>query len=85
MPILKLLRNLIQNHLRNNTNDRISKKDIKTVITTIFHMFKKPGKSVHVNYIFERHKNQTQIKLPEMKTTISELNEIYGKFDTEGK
>lgn len=43
-------------------------------------------KSVRVNYIFERYKNQTQIKLPEMKTTMSRLNEIYGKSDTaEGK
>ena len=57
------------NQPRIDTDVRLAEKDIKTVLITYFHMFRKLSRDM-------RDIKYTQIKLLQMKTTMSETKTI---------
>lgn len=59
--------------LRNDPKDRFVDKNIKTIVVTIFHMFKKVEEGLNVLSRDIEDTIMTQIKLLDMKNRIYEI------------
>ena len=67
-----------QNHPRADADLELVYEDIHTVLITVFHMFKQ--REENIEHVKKRTKNikKTQIKLLDMKTTMSGVKNTLG-------